>query len=216
MTDLFRGLDPKQKLATSLLAGITLFFMGYVGSTYLHRPQPIEIVQQTSGSRAQPIVESVVPQSRSVTVHIVGAVTKPDVYTMPVGTNVNDLIKAAGGALKDADLASINLAEKIIDGTQIRIPKKGEVPTLASAPSIEIEQRSLTPTKSASISVGLVSINSATLEELDTLPGIGPAKARAIIEYRTKIGGFKTIEELNAVKGIGDKTMADLRPRIKL
>lgn len=200
---MFKGLDPTQRLAATVLAGVALFFLGFVGSSYLQRPRPLTFVPQTSGVAAQRFTEG-----GGVTVHIVGAVARPDVYTLPAGTTIKSAIEAAGGALEGADLESINLASKVIDGTQVRIHLKGEEPS--KAPFLADDSSTV------GVGGGLVSINSATLQELDSLPGIGPVKAQAIIDYRNQIGGFKSIEELNAVKGIGDKTMDELRPLIKL
>lgn len=199
---MLNGLDPRQRMAATALGAIALFFLGFIGSTYLRRPEPLTFVEQSMGGGAQRIVEG-----GDVTVHIVGAVANPGVYTLPFGSTLNDAIQKAGGANDGADLESINLAAKLIDGTQTRILLKGESPPVPQ-PSVS---RS-TPSSGG----GIVSLNTATLEELDSLPGIGPAKAQAIIDYRNKIGGFNSIEELNAVKGIGEKTMEDLRPYVRL
>ncbi len=215
---MFKGLGPNQKLAATVIGGMALFFLGFVGSSYFQRPRPLEIVQQSAGSSAQRIIEPGVVENAAATVHVVGAVARPGVYTLSSGAKINDAIKAAGGASSDADLESINLAERIIDGSQIRVLKKGEVPVVAVVPMEENAQPvpSATGSSKQQAAIGLVSINNATLEELDTLPGIGPVKAQAIIDYRKKIGGFKSLDELNAVKGIGDKTFADLLPHIKI
>lgn len=125
----------------------------------------------------------------SIEVYITGAISKPDVYALPIGSIVKDLIAAAGGATIDADLEAINLAQRLSDQMHIHVPRKGEA----------------VPTPLAGSAAGiLININTADATLLDTLPGIGPSTAQAIIEFRTNNGPFKKIEDINNVPRIGD------------
>lgn len=140
------------------------------------------------------------------TVHVSGAVAKPGVYTLSADARVNDAIQVAGGPLSEADLDALNLAQPLIDGTKIAVPRQGEVP-----------QAPVPGTVGAGLTgAGAVSINAASVEELQKLPGIGPAKAQAIVAYREAHGGFRTLEELKEVSGIGEKTYERLAADIQL
>lgn len=141
---------------------------------------------------------------KQVTVHVVGAVENPGVYTLEEGQRVNDAVQLAVPSAK-ADLSLINLAEPLQDGSQIYVPSKGEkVAVTVSVPS-----------SSAGVQ-GKININRASAAELESLNGIGPALAQRIIEYREKNGPFKTIEELTNVKGIGPTLLEKNRDRITL
>ncbi len=144
------------------------------------------------------------PTPSTINVYVSGAVKKPDVYALPIGSLAKDAVAAAGGATDEADLDHINLAARLSDQMQVHVPRKGEI-----APS---SKGKATPT----VITGLININTATVEELDTLPGIGPSIAQAIIDYRAQHGPFKQIEDINAVKGIGDALFAKIKDKITL
>ena len=131
-----------------------------------------------------------------LTVHVSGSVVLPGLVTLVDGARVADAIAAAGGASPEADLAGINLAELIADGTRLHVPRFGE-----SA----IEPSSVTQTD------GLVSLNRATAAELQELPGVGPVLAQRIIDHRERNGGFTVIEDLLDVPGIGERVLAGMR-----
>jgi competence protein ComEA len=131
-------------------------------------------------------------------VHVAGAVVSPGVYTLPPGSRVLAAVEAAGGLALDAASEAVNLAALLQDGMQIYIPHKSE------------ERTSEIPLQP----VGLVDLNKATLEELLTLPGIGPDRAQAILDYRDEHGRFKIIDEILDVPGIGEATLEQLKPLI--
>ena len=134
-----------------------------------------------------------------IRVYVSGAVRQPDGVTLPPGALVRDALEAAGGPTSDADLDRINLAHTLADGEHIRVPAVGDEPTpiptaAASASSGGGEPAALT---------GPVNINTATAAELEALPGIGPALAQRIVEYREANGPFTAIEQIQNVSGIG-------------
>lgn len=141
-----------------------------------------------------------------INVYVTGAVAHPDVYALPTGAIVKDALTIAGGATTDADLVAVNLAARLQEGDQVTVPAKTADGTDAAVSS----------GSRASGSRTRVSINRATLAELDMLPGIGPAKAQAIIDYRTQHGQFKRLEDIQNVKGIGSATFEDLKLLITL
>lgn len=143
-------------------------------------------------------------------VDVDGAVRRPGVVELPSGSRVVDAIKSAGGVLPRADTGSLNLAQVLIDGEQVVVPREGDT----AAPPGPVGTTS--PAPGSAPAAELVSVNTATEVELETLPGIGPVLAAAIIEWRTQNGGFTSIDQLQEVSGIGPSTFADLAPLVRL
>ena len=171
----------------------------------------------------------------TVRVHVAGAVNNPGVYTLPAQGRAVDAIAAASGAAADADLDRVNLAGALSDGVQIYVPHRGETaapaqiqPNGGTANSGQGNAangasqggaqpqpaRTLTPAGSAQKGSAPVNINTATAEELQTLPRIGPAMAQRIIAWREAHGGFRSVDELDAVPGIGPSMLENLRPLV--
>ena len=135
----------------------------------------------------------------ALVVHVVGAVHRPGLYRFAARSRVADAVARAGGATRRADLSLINLAAPLADGTQVVVPVKA--PAGASG----------TATGGATAPAGPVHLNIATLEQLDTLPGVGPVTAQKIVDYRQKHGAFSSLEELDAIPGIGPARIEQLR-----
>ena len=132
-------------------------------------------------------------------VHVAGAVRRPGVYRMPAGARVEAAVRRAGGATRKADLGAVNLAAEVQDGRQILVPRRAPGGGVAAGFAPEpAEGRPL-------------NLNIATLEQLDTLSGVGPATAQKILDAREERGGFGSIEELGEIPGIGDARLATLR-----
>lgn len=196
--------------------------------------------QQSTQSTAQPTPSESAQGGTSgeatVRVHVAGAVNNPGVYTLPAQGRTVDAIAAASGAAADADLDRVNLAGTLSDGVQIYVPHRGETAAPAqiqpnggtantgqgNAAQNGASQggaqpqpaRTLTPAGSAQKGSTPVNINTATAEELQTLPRIGPAMAQRIIAWREAHGGFRSVDELDAVPGIGPSMLEDLRPLV--
>jgi competence protein ComEA len=174
----------------------------FIGSRLIKpTPNPLpQIINDPSGTDIAPTVPV------SIKVYVTGAVLHSDVYTLPEGSIVRDALAAAGGTANDADLIAVNLAARLEDGEQVTVPVK----------SPEGASTVVSPTSPSSNVHARISINHGTLADLDTLPGIGPAKAQAILDYRAQHGLFKRLEDLQNVTGIGTKTYEDLKSLITL
>jgi competence protein ComEA len=144
------------------------------------------------------------PPTRKVVVHVVGQVYKPGLYSLPEGSRVDDAIKRAGGPKPKAALALVNLAAPVADGQQVVVPSNREAAQALAGGSM------------AGGAGGPVHLNSATLDQLDELPGIGPVTAQKILDYRSEHGAFGSVEELDAVPGIGPATLDELRDLVDL
>lgn len=145
--------------------------------------------------------DTTVAPSTAVVVHVAGRVRIPGVYELVGGSRVEAAVAAAGGVRPGADLDALNLAAPLVDGQRIYVPRAGEPVPVVDGPAA--------PTPST-IS-GPIDLNTATAEQLDTLPGIGPATAAAIVDHRTEHGPFASVDDLEAVSGIGPVKLAAIR-----
>lgn len=144
-----------------------------------------------------------------VTVHVAGAVRRPGLYRLPAGARIDDALRRAGGPGRRADLTAVNLATKLEDGRQVLVPERRPAASRA-APSMQ------SPAPAGAPPNAPVNLNTATIEQLDTLDGIGPGIAQRILDYREQHGGFRRVEELAEVPGIGAKRLAALTPQVAL
>ncbi|MDY6794190.1 MAG: ComEA family DNA-binding protein [Actinomycetota bacterium] len=151
-------------------------------------------------SQFHAVEEATLEEPRELTVHVAGAVSQPGVYRLEEGDRVVDAVEEAGGPLPEADLDGLNLAQEVQDGQKVVIPQRGEPD--GEATKDESSDR--------------VCLNGASQDELEELPGIGPKLAGRIIAYREKNGGFRNVEELKQVAGIGDKKLAELRDLVQI
>jgi len=177
--------------------GVVCGFLG-VGLLLLATNQP----------RGEPIQLSPPPTPAPIIVHVTGAVINPGVYSLPSGSRVKDAIEKSGGLLNDADTTLINLAMLVEDGMQVWVPfQLEEVMDFNNPAVLEYESSPGQP-------VDKININTATQIELESLFGIGPVIAKAVIQYRLENGPFKEIEEIQEVSGIGPVTFERIKPFI--
>jgi competence protein ComEA len=146
------------------------------------------------------------PSGAVIYVHILGAVAKPGLFELKDGDRAVDAIAAAGGFTEDADQAQLNLARFVVDGEQIVVPVLGATPVTGGPSAGGAGSVGTTGTVG-----GKVNLNTATLDDLETLPRVGPAMAQKIIDWRTANGRFSAVEDLMSVSGVGDKTFAQLK-----
>ena len=191
--------DPRRMAAWAAAALV----LALLSAWYLARPRP------SADAAPPPAAASIDVRDEgggNVTVDVAGAVKKPGVYQLASSERVEDALKRAGGPTRRADLSQINRAAKLEDGRQILVPLRASRTT---APAAAAATASAAPDQP-------VNLNTATLEQLDTLDGVGPATAQKILDYRTEHGGFGTVDELDQIPGIGEKRLAALREHVRV
>ncbi len=197
-------ISPKAQMLAFIFILLICFIYGCI---ITNNKKDINIIQNTATNspfhknsidKATPLVSN-----ETLLIHVSGAVEKPGLVSISVGSRINDAINAAGGLKKDADLTNINLAELVYDGYKIHIPVIGEI---VSTPHSSENNNSSQSKK--------ININTASLYELTTLKGIGEATAMKIIEYRNKNGLFNSVKDLLNVSGIGESKYKNIKDYI--
>jgi len=214
------GIGVVVALVVALVAGLVWYRMGVAGGdvppgasstaprTDSSRPASTRAASSAAAvASGSPTSATASARTPTVVVHVAGAVNKPGVLLMPAGARVIDAVEGAGGATADADLDRLNLAAKLVDGQRVLVVKVGAVAATdaSGAPGTA---------GSAGDTGAVIDLNSATTAQLESLPGIGPALAGAIIAERDRRGGFRSVNELREVRGIGEARFADLRERV--
>ena len=180
----------------------------------------IPLVFMGCGSKSEKISLSDSKATKSVSetdeegdifVHVVGEVNRPGIVKVPSGTRLYNVIEKAGGMTKNAQTDYLNLADTVKDGQQVRVISKKEFKKLKKK---KPQNESQNESKGGSDTSGLININTATAEELQTLSGIGEVRAKAIVEYRTQNGNFSKLEDIKNVSGIGDATFNNIKSQI--
>ena len=187
----------------AVVGGILLILVG-VGGLFSKKEESVEETTVVETTMLVEKTEVSTTQETVIFVDIKGAVKNPGVYQMKVGDRVKDALDAAGGLTEEADSQKVNLAKRLEDQMVIVVAKVGE----------EAEEIPAGATSKEEAKEGKVNINTATVEELKTLKGVGEKKAEAIIEYRKKNGSFQTKEDLMKVRGIGKKLFESFQERI--
>ena len=184
-----------------MLCALAIVAVALVGARYLKEsgsgsaapraPAPVR-VQRTGGGQAF--------------VHVTGAVRRPGVYSIPSWARLDRAVKRAGGPAPGADLEGVNLAAKVADGQQVVVPRRG-------APAAAVAVGGAGPGGAPSAPI---SLNTATPDQLDQLDGVGPATAQKILEWRKQHGGFRSVEDLKQITGIGPKKFAALKDKVRM
>ncbi|MFD9287786.1 helix-hairpin-helix domain-containing protein [Streptomyces sp. NPDC060030] len=143
-----------------------------------------------------------------IVVDVSGKVRRPGIQHLPSGSRVADALRAAGGVRAGADLTSLNRARVLTDGEQVAVDVPGALPPAVGTGTGGSVAGPAGPATT-------VSLGTATVEQLETLPGVGPVLAQHIVDYRTEHGGYRSVDELREVNGIGDRRFADLRPLVR-
>ena len=187
-------------LAVVALAAGGAFYAGMHG-----QEEAVTLDAGTTPQAEAPVKES------EIVVYVAGAVNRPGVVQLAEGARAKDAVDACGGFLPTADTNGVNLAQKLKDGMQVTVPEKSPQGTAAQGAAGGAQAGA-----AKSLPEGMVNINTADEKELDKLPGIGPAMAKRIVEYRTENGAFQAPEEIKRVKGIGDAKYEKMKDKIAL
>ncbi|MDQ0943615.1 competence protein ComEA [Streptomyces sp. V1I1] len=212
------GLEPRALAALAVVLVVAAVFAAQ--HFWAGRPQTVrapELVQQGAATREPaPHPSPGLPPSDAgpggrIVVDVSGKVRRPGVHRLPTGSRVADALRAAGGVRAGTDLTGLNRARVLMDGEQVvvgvLVPPGSPMTGAGTGGS---------GAGGGGQTAGPVSLNSATVEQLDTLPGVGPVLAQHIVDYRTQHGGFRSVDELREVNGIGDRRFADLQPLVRL
>lgn len=194
---------PRQQLVIYALAVVAI---ALIGARYLKQ----ESADRTAAARAPAHAPAKLARTGGggAYVHVTGAVRRPGVYRLPAWARLDLAVRRAGGAARGADLEGVNLAAKVSDGQQVVVPRKGAGGTLAGSAGAVAG--------AGSAAAGPVSLNNATPEQLDQLDGVGPATAQKILEWRKEHGGFRSIDDLKQISGIGPKRFEALKDKVRV
>lgn len=174
-----------------------------LGFFFMNRGEEADYtIQAVDRASRAPVIEEGESVVQKVVVHVTGAVYQPGVYSLSQDSRVFHAVTAAGGAKPDADLDRINLAAPVRDGVQINVPRFIKANDFENVVKEADDNR--------------VNVNMASQAELETLPGIGPARAQAIIQYREEQGSFSQVKDLLKISGIGEKTLEQLTDKVRL
>ena len=196
---------PRTQTALSIAAAVAVLVLA------------VKVLRGSPAPAPSPAVSAPVRVERarpaSALVHVAGAVRRPGVYRLRPGARIDDAVREAGGPTRRADLSAVNLAAKVEDGRQVLVPERAPRVAAGAAPG----PASGSASASGSAAPGQpLNLNTATLEQLDTLAGIGPATAQKILDFRDENGGFASVDELAQVPGIGEKRLASLREQVRV
>ena len=189
---------PRQQVALFALA---LVAVGLIGARYL----AAERGRAPAHAARAPAAVRVEHRAGVAVVHVTGAVRRPGVYRLPTWARLNMALVRAGGASRRADLEGVNLAAHVADGQQVIVPRRGAPAASGTASSA-----------SAAPAAAPVSLNTATVDQLDQLDGVGPVTAQKILDWRREHGGFRSVDDLNQISGIGPKRFEALKDKVRM
>ncbi|WP_455951894.1 helix-hairpin-helix domain-containing protein [Arcanobacterium haemolyticum] len=196
--------------ARIIAIGVVLVALVVVMSTMIQTPDHVHAQQETVEEETGPAQPRQPPapvkpeEPSTLTVYVSGAVHQPGVVTIPDSSRIHDAVQAAGGPTEHADMVRINLAARVTDGEHIHVASVGEASTN------DASQPASTPASNG------IDINTASATELQTVPGIGPATAAAIVQWRDKNGKFAAVDDLTRISGIGEKTIERIRDHVRV
>jgi competence protein ComEA len=193
----------RQQLAVYVAAALAI---ALIGARYLKEADR-DSAPQPAAARSTRV--SIDRSHSRVYVHVTGAVRRPGVYRLPSWARLDLAIMRAGGASPAADLVGVNLAAKVSDGQQVIVPRRGA----GTAPGVPVGSAN---GGAVGENAAPISLNTATAEQLDALEGVGPATAKKILDWRKDHGGFKSVEDLQQISGIGPKRFEALKDKVRM
>lgn len=211
-------MDNKKKIIISIILIILMIILItiYIINTNEKEEIDLNIILLENSEEENVEITNEIHEEEKIAVHIIGEVKKEGIIYLEEGSRVADAIEKAGGETKEADLSKINLAYILQDGEKIYVPNKNDDITeyITKENGNNLISEGNNTSNNLKGENDKVNINTATLNELDSLPGIGPSTAQKIIDYREENGNFKTIEDLQNVKGIGDAKFEEIKDKI--
>ena len=227
LTELIRWVGFSRILASAF--GVIVMVVGVWWVVRVPPPPPESTIPFASSTVAASsvgagsVASPTMPVSR-ITVYVSGEVAKPGVYVLLPTARMIDAVQAAGGATSAADLVVVNLAAPLVDAAQVFIPRIGSIPRVKlprphagiNLPTAGSAVGGAVGGTSATAVPGIVDLNSASLSDLDSLPGVGPSTAQAIIDYRVANGPYASVDDLLNVRGIGPSKLAAMRARVRV
>ncbi|HEV7935249.1 MAG TPA: ComEA family DNA-binding protein [Actinomadura sp.] len=215
-------LDPGLPGARALAAVAVVAAVIAGGYLWTARPRPQPVPAAAASLVASPARPAASPRppvtsgptpAGTVVVHVAGKVRRPGVITLPAGSRVTDAIRAAGGLRPGVDTGSLNLARRLTDGEQIPVGLPAVAASPGGAPG---SAPGVPPAEPGTVPGTPLDLNTATVEQLQELPGVGPVLARRIVDHRTQHGGFRGVEQLREVSGIGERRFAELKDLVRV
>ena len=207
------GLDPGPVLLVVALVALAMAATAYVvlrtggdSEAVSNQPTLAEPAEESPLVPSQAATGASPKSGGDVTVDVAGKVRRPGLTTLPPGSRVADALEKAGGPRGRVDLSGLNLARVLVDGEQILVGRGAQPGGMAAGAS----------TAAPDPTGALVSLNTATLEQLETLPGVGPVTAQKILDWRAANGAFSSVDQLLDIDGVGDKTLAEIAPHVTL
>ena len=207
------ALEPRAATVLAVVAAATVALAGWFAWRSAAVPGPAApstrvagvVAAAASGPSTSGLASSATPSASAagLVIDVAGRVRHPGLVHLPAGARVADALAAVGGALPGVDLTTVNLARALADGEQVVVGANGSAPAAGAA-------------SSGSAPDALVDLNTATLEQLDSLPGVGPVLAQRIADWRTQHGRFTSVDQLGVVGGIGPKKLGDIKPHVRV
>ncbi|MEU6484644.1 ComEA family DNA-binding protein [Streptomyces sp. NPDC046887] len=211
------GMEPRTLAALAVVLAVAAVLAGR--HFWSGRPEPVrapEVVHHAAPSRPPVAAGAAAPTAGPLPVVVIdvgGEVRHPGVLRLPAGSRVADALRAAGGVTPGTDVSGLNRARVLLDGEQVVVGTAAQAAAPMAGPVPSVPGAAGTGTGAAP--TGPISLSTATVEQLDTLPGVGPVLARKIVDHRTRTGGFRSVEQLREVSGIGDRRFAELQSLVR-
>lgn len=205
-------------LNVALAVGVAAALAGGIALLFADSRSADGVVVIATPERALSVSET--PTPSAIAVYVTGEVENPGVYDLPSDSRARDALDAAGGAAPDADLERVNLAKRLSDGEHIRVPERGASPAPGADAATPRQPRPAPPPPAENAQApadyaGKIDVNAADAAALESLPGIGPSRARAIIEHRQANGPFASVDDLTEVRGIGEGILESIRDLVE-
>jgi competence protein ComEA len=216
---LWRSFQREERLALASCGALLLLCAGMQHARPAASQSPVLVDAPATAGKLHHTGSASSGGQNTLRIHVAGAVNRPGVQSLPAGARIADAVRAAGGPVGEADVQVLNLAAHLQDGAQIVVPRKGQTERVVAPPSaIDVSSATVQPagrgSRQQKLPARAINLNTATAEELEALPGIGPSIAQRIVQHRAEKGRFQSLQDVDEVKGIGAKKLEQLQPYV--